>query len=231
MDPSGNLLLDVLPPALKSELLDAAQHVELPNETQLEECHRPPPYAYFITSGMASVVTEMKEGGSMEVTLISCEGMTGGLSLLGSMAPVTDTFMQVPGSGFKVPMEIVADLFNSSEFFRWRVLQHIQFQALTTHQLAACTALHDVLPRLARWLLMVNDRTGGTAASITHEFLATMLGVHRPTVSVSLNTLQRAGLLVCKRGHIKITDRNELVKAACECYPVTQKLLKALFSN
>ena len=77
MDLSGNLLLDVLPPAFRSELLNAAQHLDLPNKTQLEECHRPPSYAYFITSGMASVVTEMKEGGSMEVTLISCEGMTG----------------------------------------------------------------------------------------------------------------------------------------------------------
>ena len=229
IEQSGNLLLNELPQVLKTEILSVAQHLVLPNRTLLEERNCSPSHAYFITSGMASVVTEMEEGGSMEVTLIGCEGMTGGLSLLGSTAPVTRTFMQVPGNGYRVSMKIIGKLFLESEHFRSRVLRQVQQLNLTTNQLLGCVALHDIHPRLARWLLMVNDRTRGSAAPITHEFLSTMLGVQRPTVSVALKALQRAGLINYERGIIVISNREELVKAACECYPVTERLLKALY--
>ena len=182
-----------------------------------------------IENGMASVVVSLREGGTSEVALIGSEGLTGAYSLLGPAPSPTRSFMQVAGSGYRVAFEVVQDLFLSSEVFRSTVLRFVQQQAMTTAQLTCCAQLHDVEPRLARWLLMVQDRVGGDEIRVTHEFLGQMLGVHRPTVTVALGLLARAGLIKTHRGIGRIVDHDGLVESACDCYPITRSLLTGLY--
>ena len=126
-------------------------------------------------------------------------------------------------------MAVVQRLFLSSDILRGAILRFVQQQSLTTSQLVACGQLHEVLPRLARWLLMVNDRVGGDGADVTHEFLGQMLAVQRPTISVAIKSLQQAGLISIHRGRSRFINRENLINAACDCYPITLRLLHALY--
>jgi CRP-like cAMP-binding protein len=104
-------------------------------------------------------------------------------------------------------------------------LAYAQYQRLMLSQVAGCNRLHDVTGRLARWPLMVPDRTGNTPLKLTQEFLAQMIGSQRTTVSEVAGGLQDRGLIEYARGSIKILDRIGLENASCECYPVTRNLL------
>ena len=227
---SNNLLLSSLPATLCQSILKVAKSVNLPLRTMLEEQNERPEYATFLDGGMASVVVTLKEGGTAEVALIGREGFAGAYSLLGPAFPPTRCFMQVAGKGHQVPFGFIKTMFASSEEFRNATLRFVQQQAFTTAQLASCSQLHEVEPRLARWLLMVKDRVGGNEIRVTHEFLAQMLGVHRPTVTVALGILAKAGLIEINRGVGRIIDQAGLVEAACDCYPVTQELLEGLYA-
>lgn len=119
------------------------------------------------------------------------------------------------------------------EFFpldpvRRLVLRQVQYAALTTGQIAACNRLHDVQPRLACWLLMVADRIGEDRFYLTQEFLSEMVGSRRSTVTVAAAILKRGNLINYNRGQIRILDRPALEDVACECYPITQRLLHNL---
>jgi CRP-like cAMP-binding protein len=118
----------------------------------------------------------------------------------------------------------VQEKFNASEPFRNLILQSIQIQGLTLAQLAACNRLHEAEERLARWLLMVEDRVGESSYSLTQEFLGDMLGARRTTVTLAAGTLQQNGLITYRRGRIRILDRENLEAAACECYQAVRKI-------
>ena len=203
--------------------------VELPLRAVLEQQEELPRFGYFLTSGMASVVVELSQGNTVEVGLIAAEGVAGTSALLGAALSTTRCFMQIAGSGYRIPLEDLKSTFLHDDEFRRRVLQCVQQQFLTTSQLAACGQLHEVEPRLARWLLMVQDRVGDDVAHITHEFLAQMMGVHRPTITSALGLLQRAGLLELKRGSLRVVSKERLAQVACDCYPVTRRLLQGLY--
>ena len=226
---SVNLLLQSLSSSLREQIISASVLSDLPLRTLLEDQDEHPAFAYFLTKGMASVVVELSGGQTAEVALIGSEGLTGSMALLGESTPSTRCFMQIAGSGYKMPLKTLRPLFLSSEELRHRVLQFVQQQSLTTSQLVACSQLHDVVPKLARWLLMLQDRVGDDSANVTHEFLAQMLGAKQPTVTISLAILERAGLIGSKRAQVNIINRDGLIKAACDCYPVTQRLLHALY--
>ncbi len=184
---------------------------------------------YFITSGVASVVVGHFEGSSSETALIGREGMTGALSLLGTSVPTAECFMQVAGSGYQVPTKAIRDLFLQSTETRTRILECVQQQAMTTTQVAACNAAHEAEPRLARWLLMVQDRTEEDAFQLTQEFLAQMLGARRTTVAIAAGVLQHSGFIEYSRGNVRILSRENLKTAACDCYEVTHRLLQNLY--
>ena len=123
--------------------------------------------------------------------------------------------MQVAGSGYKVALAELRALFLSSEEVRTQILKFVQQQqTMTMSQIAACNKLHEAEPRIARWLLMVQDRLQNDTFSLTQEFLAEMLGTHRPTVSIVMGTLHRAGLIENTRGRITIISRADLEHAA-----------------
>jgi CRP-like cAMP-binding protein len=228
-DQNSNLLLQALPESQRYALIAEAEAVELPKGTVLFDSNETPRYAYFMTSGVASVVTYTADGGSAEVGLIGREGFTGSLHLLGPAKAASCCFIQVEGTALKVPFVRIQREFATTEAFRRLVLHFIQEQALMLEQLAACNRLHEAEERLARWLLMVQDRIQSDSINLTQEFLADMLGARRTTVSIAAGLLQRSGFIEYQRGQVRIRERDLLETAACECYGVVKSLFQGLY--
>ena len=231
MPPVANRLLSVLSPAARAAFQDKLESVALPLRTPIFEPGVRPKYAYFLTSGIASVVVDMQAGSAVEVGLFGCEALPGSLQLLGQQEGAMQCFMQIAGSGLRIEFSRLMDEFRSNPELHMRILQHIQHEALVSSQLSACNRLHEVEERLARWLLMVADRTGSEHFPLTQEFIGDMLGTRRSTVTVSAGALQRAGLIEYHRGHVRILDRDSLEQAACECYPIIQRLYRNLYTE
>src|ERR1700712_3352278 len=227
--PHTNLLLDALSPENRNRLISLSKQVDLPLRTTLQPQDEKPRYAYMMLSGVSSVVVNLPEGGSTEVAVIGREGFTGCLSLLGPSAPPSECFIQVSATAYKIPFSDLKAAFLDSEEIRTRILELVQQQTLTMGQIAACNKLHDNEARLARWLLMVQDRLQDDTLPLTQEFLAVMLGSRRTTVALSAGTLQRAGLVEYKRGKVRILSREDLEGAACDCYKVARQLYSALY--
>lgn len=227
----SNLLLSSLSSRERDRLLSQATPLPLPLRMSLYEAEQLPLYAYFPTSGIASVVTAMKNGSTAEVGLIGNEGVVGSLHLLGSLPVSTRCFIQLEGTGLRIPMAELRNAFHSSEEIRSRILEFVQEQALSVSQLAACQRLHEAEARLSRWLLMAQDRTRNDTLEFTQEFLAMMLGAQRTTVTTVAGALQRSGLIEYSRGHVKIIDRESLEEAACDCYQVTKRLYQRLYQE
>ncbi len=227
----SNVLLDRLAPADRNRLLQRMTPVSLPVYTVLQEQGTPPQNIYCLTSGMASVVTELATGEGVEVGLIGREGLSSSLSLLGpAMHGTTRTFMQVAGIGLRMDFREFEGEFLANPAISGLVLRYVQYHSFVLSQLAACNRVHEVEERLARWLLMVADRVGSDTIPLTQEFLATMLGTRRSTVTIVAGTLQRSGSIEYHRGQVTITDRERLEASACECYAVTLQLLRTLYA-
>jgi CRP-like cAMP-binding protein len=228
---SENLLLAGLSAPARQLLTPHLLPTALPVRTILYKAEEDAEFAYFITSGIASVVTTMADGRTVEVGLIGREGLSGAMHLLGSSPVSTHCFMQLAGNGLQLRMAELRRIFRTSEEVRDRILEFIQEQALGTSQLAACQRLHGAEERLARWLLMANDRTHSEELDFTQEFLAMMLGSQRTTVTAVASELQRQGFIEYRRGRVRILDRRSLEGKACDCYSVTQHLYTSLYQR
>ena len=189
------------------------------------------PYAYFLSSGVASVVASTADGSTAEVSLIGREGVVSALPLLGPALMPTECFMQVEGNGLRIPMPELRTIFRGSEEVHARVLEFVQQQSYTLAQIAGCHRFHDAEERLARWFLMAQDRTQTEVLNLTQEFTAMMLGSRRTTVTLIAGAMQRSGLIEYQRGRLKILDREKLENAACDCYAVTKKLHDGLYKR
>jgi CRP-like cAMP-binding protein len=223
--PLTNVLIDALPEESGRKLLKQVTRVNIPMRTSLYEPGDPPKFAHFLTSGIASVVTTMGDGSTSEVGTLGREGVPQALHLLGNFHVPTRCFMQIGGTGLRMDFDVLQRLFQTNEALRRIFLAYAQYQSLMLGQVAGCNRLHDVAGRLARWLLMIQDRTGNTLLKLTQEFLAQMIGSQRTTVSEIAGGLQDRGLIEYARGSIKILDRIGLENASCECYPLTRSLL------
>jgi CRP-like cAMP-binding protein len=223
--PVSNVLIDALPEESRRKLLKQVTRVNLPVRTPLYEPGSPPKFAHFLTSGIASVVTTMCNGSTSEGGTLGREGVPQALHLLGELNVPTRCFMQIAGSSLRVDFGVLQRLFDADEALRRIFLASAQYQSLMLSQIAGCNRLHDVTGRLARWLLMVADRSGNTLFKLTQEILAQIVGSQRTTVSEIAGGLQDRGLIEYSRGSIKIIDRIGLESTSCECYSVTRNLL------
>jgi CRP-like cAMP-binding protein len=205
--------------------------VALPLRTVLYEANETPTHAYFMTSGLASIVTLLADGATVEVNFVGREGMVGAFHLLGPQEVPTNCFVQMESTALKISMADLKDAFEASEEIRQRILENVQQQALTVGQLAACNRLHESQERMARWLLMAQDCTQANVLTITQEFLAEMLGARRTTVTMVAGELQRGGYIEYRRGQIRILDRKGLEAVACDCYRVVKRLHNKLYKD
>lgn len=227
--PTGNRILDMLPPDLRDLVVKAGRPVELPVRTPMADPNKMPEFVYFLTRGAASVVIHTVEGASAEVGMIGNEGLVNAVSLLGLTPAQTDTFIQLAGAGLRVPLRAFRDLFEQHAELRDYVLQFLQAQVVITGQLSACNRLHEAEARLARWLLTAADLTHQDVVRLTQEFLAEMLGSQRTTVALVAGALQRAGHIDYSRGTVRILSRKGLESATCDCYGINRRALQPLY--
>ena len=226
---TGNLLLDALSSELRLTVLSLCRPVDLPVLTLLNEQGEIPTYLYFLSSGIASVVVTMAEGGSAEVGLIGREGLVGAMHLLGPTPTPAQSFIQMEGKGLRIRLDDLRAMFLTSGELRNLILEFIQQQNVTLEQIAACNKLHEAEQRLARWLLMSRDRADQDTMTLTQEFMADMLGTRRTTVTLVASSLQDRGLISYRRGKVTIVSRENLEKAACDCYHICHEALHRLY--
>ena len=174
---------------------------------------------YFPNGGVYSVTNRMRDGALVEVATVGREGMLGIGVFLGDRSASGRTLHQVP-DGEVVALAVAPFLKAAAHdgAFRASMALYAQATLLQTMQCTACNALHDVSQRCCRWLLQIHDRVDGDEFLLKQEFLAMMLGVHRPTVTVVLRALQETGLIVSRYGHMRVLQRKRLEAASCECY-------------
>ncbi len=227
-DPT-NLLLEALPPKTLAHMLAVTETVLLPVRSRLYEPDVRPRYAYFLTSGIASVVLNTARGQVAEIGIVGREGLVGAIHLLGSHPLQTQCFMQIAGSARRLPLVELEEIFKSSVPMHTGVLEFVQAVSILTGQLAACNALHTIEQRLARWLLVVQDRMQSDGYALTHEFLAEMLVVQRPTLSIVAAALQREGVIQYRHGYLTILKRERLQEIACECYGIAQTVFDTMY--
>src|SRR3954470_654600 len=210
----------------RTEIMRLAPHLlplDLPSGKTLLDPGQEITYAYFLETGLASVVVAMANGNMVETGITGNDGLVGFPVLLGTKTMPTRTFMQISGKGFKIKVHRLVEEFERAGTLHTKISRYLQAHLVQTAQTAACNRLHDIAERLARWLLMCHDRMEADNFSITHEFLGHMLGTPRSTVTLAAGILQKAGLVSYSRGKVNIRDRKGLEKAACECYQTIRK--------
>jgi len=221
-DVHNRILLDI-PGEEYSALAPYLEFVELPLHRTLLDPAEGFACGYFPDSGLISLVVFVSDGRSVEVGIVGREGFVGAPLA----ANITETpyraVVQAPLRGFRVKADILQVLLPDAPVLRDKLVRYAVMQGMQLSQLAACNRLHEIDQRLARWILMCEDRLGSNLLPMTHEFFAEMLGTGRPTVSVAAAVLQRAGYIEYSRGTVKIVNREGLEGAACECYKVVQQ--------
>ena len=179
-------------------------------------------FVYFPITCVLSIVTSMKDGSQIEVGTIGREGISAIPLLLGATTTKNESYCQVPGTAVKIDVALFKSLMANRKF-RQLLDRFVQAYVNMLGQLAACNRLHNVYERCARWLLMTQDRVQSANISLTHEYLAMMLGTQRSGVTLAAGTLQKAGLISYARGVITIIDRLGLKATCCECYEVAEE--------
>ena len=160
----------------------------------------------------------MADGLGTEVGIVGSEGVAGISVFLGSGREVGKVFCQVPGEALRMEADALREETRGGSPLNEMLLRYTQALLVLVSQSTACNRLHTAEERLCRWLLMTQDRVGADQFPITQDFMADMLGVRRPTVSLVASTVQRAGLIRYSRGKMKVVDRPGLEAASCECY-------------
>jgi CRP-like cAMP-binding protein len=192
--------------------------VQLPLRSILNDAAKPIAFCYFLRSGLASILTVLASGKIVEVGLTGAEGFVGLPLLAGLKTSANRVIMQVAGSAFRISAANMIAALSKSPVLHRKLDQFGQEVAVQSSQIAACNRLHHANQRLARWLLMSQDRLRGNRILLTQEFLAHMLGMRRASVNVALGSLQKARLITFVRGAVFVRDRSGLEAAACECY-------------
>jgi CRP-like cAMP-binding protein len=219
----ANEILTSIPESEYNLVRPDLEAIQLPHQQILQESGEKIEYAYFLNDGLASLVVLTTDGRSVEVAVVGREGMVGTPLAVGLHRGPYRGIMQIPGTGLRIKSEFLEQKMREAPELRLVLSRYVLVQGLQIAQIAGCNRLHEIEQRLARWLLMCQDRVGSEVLPVTHEFLAQMLGTGRPSVSLAAGTLQKAGFIENHRGAVKILKRKELESAACECYKVIQQ--------
>ena len=198
-------------------------YVNLPDHLSLHEPTQNIDFVYFPNGGMVSQVVVTKDGRTVEVGVVGKEGYVGAGLAAGLSRSSVREIMQVGGDGFRMMGSALERILRSAPQLQMILNRHTGLQGMQVAQTAACNRLHNIQQRLSRWLLMTQDRVDSGLLPITHDFIATMMGTDRSTVSLAAAELQKNGIIEYVRGAVKILNRRKLEKSACECYGVIQE--------
>jgi CRP-like cAMP-binding protein len=215
-----NHILASLPPGDYRRIASKIESFAFRRGVAIHEADGRISHVYFPRTGVASIVTRMSEGGTIEVATIGNEGVVGLSAYLGNGRSSMEVFVQIPGEAVRMSSEAFLQEIRAGTALRGILRRYAQALITQIGQSAACNRVHPIAERCARWLLMSHDRVSGDEFSLTQEFLAEMLGVRRASVTQVAGILKRRGLIDYRRGMIRIVGRKGLEKAACECYRV-----------
>jgi len=226
----GNRLLAAISDDDWNALRPHATRVTLELSETLVKPREPIANVYFPISCLASLVTMLEDGSSVEAGTVGREGMVGIPVVLEAESTPMQTLVQIPGDAIRITAKGVKQVFNSARKLQTMLNRYIHTLFIVASQSAACNRKHQLEARFARWLLMSSDGIGSDELAITHEFLATMLGVRRSGVTEAAARLQDRGVIQYKRGGVRIVNRRELETAACECYQNVKTEFERLFA-
>jgi CRP-like cAMP-binding protein len=223
-----NRILDAVTDAEFRVLHSHLEFLSLSHHCILHEPGRNLKYVYFPNSGLISLVVAMEDGKTVEAAVVGREGAAGLPSAVSLMRSPLREVVQIPGEAFRVNVAALRSILNSAPNLQMTLSRYAIVQGIQVAQTAACNRLHDLEQRLARWLLMAQDRVASASLFITHDFLATMLGTDRPSVSLAAGILQKKRTIAYTRGAVKILNRRKLENSACECYAVIRQFNAAI---
>ncbi|MGH9715454.1 MAG: Crp/Fnr family transcriptional regulator [Candidatus Acidiferrales bacterium] len=222
--PAANKILLSLPKPEFLSICNSLEYVDLPRHAILHEPSKELDFVYFSNGGLISLVVAMEDGKTVEAGVVGKEGVVGTPLAVGLHRTPLRAIVQIPSSGFRIrAAALQAALPNAAEF-QMTLSRYAVIQGLQVSQTAACNRLHDVEQRLSRWLLMAVDRVYADLLPVTHDFLATLLGTDRPSVTLAAGVLQKKRAIEYTRGTVKVLNRATLQDSACECYRVIQNL-------
>lgn len=226
--PVSNKILLSLPDAEYHQVRAHLEFVELEDHHILYEPGEKLRFAYFINSGLASLLAAMREGRAVEAGVVGREGLVGIPLAVGLLRTPLRAVVQIGGDAFRMSGRALQAAFRMLPELQMTLSRYAVLQGMQVAQTAACNRLHEVRQRFARWILMAQDRVDSRTLPLTHDFLANMLGTDRPSVSLAAAALQSKGAIRYRRGVVEILDRKRLESYACECYGVIQGLNGAL---
>jgi CRP-like cAMP-binding protein len=226
--PHQNRLLAAFSPEDSERFFSNLHPVSLVMRHVIQAVADPFEYVYFIEQGVASVLTTMANGATIEVGMIGMEGLVGVSALFGAEVSSQNVIIQIPLTALRMNTARCVEAFNQSTEVRKVLLRFADMLFNLSAQTAACNRLHSIEQRCARWLLMARARHTSDVIPMTHEFLSSMLGVRRAGVTETAGELQRSGLIRLQQGKVTIIDRDGLEGAACECYALDRDRLNHL---
>ena len=224
-----NRFLASLAPADLASILPITVEVALARDEVLYEPGQRAEHVYFPSNALISQVTLMRDGRAVDTATIGYESIVGALLALSGGKSHARVFVQAAGQARRLPAVALRQLAAARPAVLERLMIHALQDAAMSEQCVACNALHPAADRLARWLLMTQDRLGSPTLPLTQEYLAMMLGVQRTTVTALAQALQSAGLIRYRRGSVEILDREGVEARSCECYAVDRGAFEPAF--
>jgi CRP-like cAMP-binding protein len=226
-----NLLLASLPESERKRLKPFLERMELPDRMVLIDPEEEIQYVYFPETCVTSTLQELSDGSSVEAGLMGVEGMIGVQLWLHERRTPSKTLIQVSGWTQRMDAEdFIREVMETNSPLNGYIARYTHAFLVMTSQVAACNRLHELAPRLCRWLKMIHNRVNRDEFALRQEFISEMLGVHRPTVSIAAKLLQKAGLIDYSRGQMRILDPEGLKNGACECYSLIEGQIARLRS-
>jgi CRP-like cAMP-binding protein len=229
--PTSNRILNALPRAEYERLSAFLEPVEMSVGEILYRPNEPISHVYFPNVGTVSVVCTFADGKGVEAGMVGNEGMFGVCVFLGSVTSPLEAVVQLPGNALRMRSDLLREEFKRGEQLQDLLLRYTQAFIIQIAQTAACNRVHPIEGRLARWLLMSQDRARACDLQLTHEFIAVMLGTRRAGVSEAAAKLQDEGTIRYRRGQVKVLDRSKLETQSCECYEIVKNEFERLLGG
>jgi CRP-like cAMP-binding protein len=217
-----NRLLLALPSRNLKRLMPELEHIRCQREQVLMDADGSLDHVFFPNSGVVSVVAVYMDGSIIEMATIGREGCTGVQAVFGAKTSSVRLLVQIPGSAAKISRAAFARAMESMPSFRGLMFGYVQAFLEQVMVSVACNGAHRLKERLARWLLMMRDRSDEDALAISQNLLAEMLGVQRPSITNAIRELERTGVIEHGRQQVTILDRQGLIEESCECYQLVR---------
>jgi CRP-like cAMP-binding protein len=229
-DTRSNRLLDALELASRKRIDAHLEPINLKLGAVVCEAGGLLKHAYFPRGNVLSLLTVLENGSAIETANIGREGAFGLFAAMYSRVSFNRCLVQLDGPMVRCPIELLQSEFKHSEHVRNLFVSYSETLLSQVQQTVACNAMHTMEERMCRWLLMMHDRADSQSLPYTHEFLSSMLGANRKSVTLAALSMQSAGLISYRRGRIQVLDRAGLEKAACECYAIVKERFDAFLT-